>query len=98
MAFSLRQEQALDGDSTKRGQIDEVCVLDAVSETPARGNERILEQQGADRDREIHKCKLQIADCTSQPRIVPFDSYVRPISNLQLTISNSFNLILSHPP
>jgi hypothetical protein len=34
MSFALGQEESLDGDSAERGEVDQVGVLDAVSEAP----------------------------------------------------------------
>ncbi len=54
MPLALAEEQALDGDSAERREVDHVAVLDAVAETAARGNHRIGQAQRSDGNREIH--------------------------------------------
>ena len=53
VAFALGQEQALDGDAAEGRQVDDVGVLHAVAEAPARRDERVLQGQGTDLNREI---------------------------------------------
>ena len=53
MALPLGEEQALDGDGSEGRQVNQVGVLDTVPEAAARGDERVLQREGADSDREI---------------------------------------------
>src|SRR5262249_9023054 len=55
MTFAFREEQPLRDDRAERRQIDDVRVLDAVAEAAARRDERVLEAQRADLDRDINQ-------------------------------------------
>src|SRR5687768_1314837 len=48
VAFARLEEQAFDRDAAERGEIDDVAVLEAVSETAAGGNQRVGKLEGAD--------------------------------------------------
>ena len=58
MTLSLVEEESLDGDSAEVGKVHDVAILDAVPEASAGRDERVLQRQRADGDRQIHESML----------------------------------------
>ena len=54
MTLALGEKQSLHRNAAKRRQIDQVGVLDAVAETSACRDERILERERSDLNGEVH--------------------------------------------
>jgi hypothetical protein len=48
MSFTLGKKQTFDRNAAERRKVDQVGVLGAVPETPARGDERIFQGECAD--------------------------------------------------
>jgi hypothetical protein len=65
VAFALGEKETLHAHRAQRRQIDRVGVLDAVAETAARGNERVLQRQRANTSRQIRHVRLQAPGCTT---------------------------------
>src|SRR5262249_17925044 len=59
MALALGEEQSLHRNAAERRQIDEVRVFDAVPEAAARRDDRVLEDERADRNGQIHADESQ---------------------------------------
>ena len=55
MSFALVEEQALDRDAAERSEVDDVGVLDAVSEAAACRDQRVLKRERADVNGKVHQ-------------------------------------------
>src|SRR5262249_50450061 len=54
MSFAWIEEQPFHRHAAKRGEVDDVCVFNAVPEAAAGRNQRVLERERSDLDREVH--------------------------------------------
>jgi len=62
--IALGQEEALDRDAAECREVDDIGVLDAISEAAARGDEGIGERQLANLEGEIHQCPATASQTT----------------------------------
>ncbi len=51
--MTLLQEESLDRDAAQQRQVHNVCILDAVAETPTSGDQRVLQLQRTKLNREV---------------------------------------------